>query len=104
MDNPITRAEHDEAMRRIDEHFSRVDGRLKDIEGDISDLKATNTTLEKLATNMEHMCREQRKQGERLERLEARDGEKWKSLMSYICTAIVSVLAGAVVALISVWL
>ena len=85
----------------MDEHFSRIDGRLRDAEEDVKDLKETNKTLEKLATNMEHMCREQRKQGERLERLEARDGEKWKQMVGYIATAIVSIIAGACVALIS---
>lgn len=94
----ITRAEHEEFSKRVDEHLTRVDARLGDAEAQIKLLKDQNVTLGKLATNMESMCEEQKKQGKRLERLENRDGEKWRNAVGYVCTAIVSIVAGVVVA------
>ena len=43
---------------------------------------------------MQSMLKEQEKQGERLEALEGRDGEKWRKVMGYIATAIVGVVLG----------
>lgn len=100
----ITRAEHEEFAKRVDEHLTRVDSRLADIETQVNLLKDQNVTLGRLATNMESMCTEQKKQGERLERLEARDGEKWRGAVGYVCTAIVSIVAGVIVACITLGL
>ena len=50
------------------------------------------TSVEKLALSMEGMAQEQKQQGKRLEKLEGRDGEKWRQVVSYAIT----VLAGAV--------
>lgn len=100
----ITRAEHEEFSKRVDEHLTRVDARLSDIEAQVKLLKDQNVTLGKLATNMETMCNEQKKQGERLSRLENRDGEKWRTAVGYACTAIVSILAGVVVACLTIGL
>lgn len=97
----FTREEHEEFSKRVDEHFTRVDARMTDAETQIKMLKDQNVTLGKLATNMEAMCTEQKKQGQRLERLEARDGEKWRQAVGYVATAVVSVIAGVIVALLT---
>ena len=46
--------------------------------------------MEKLALSMESMAKEQEAQGERLEALEGRDGEKWRTVVSHIITAAAS--------------
>ena len=51
-------------------------------------------SIEKLALNMENMVKEQRKQGERLEVLENRDGEMWRKVVGYAVTAVVGILLG----------
>ena len=101
MDEEISRAEHEEFARRVDEHLHREDARLEAIEQDVKDLKAQNATLERLATNMQSMCAEQKKQGQRLERLENRDGEKWRQAVGYACTAVISIIAGVLIACIT---
>lgn len=100
----ITREEHEEFSKRVDEHLGRIDARLSDMETQVKLLKDQNVTLGKLATNMESMCEEQKKQGKRLERLEARDGEKWRNAVGYAATAIVSILAGVIVAVLTIGL
>ena len=87
MDNMISRAEHEEFVRRMDAENERQNHRLESAENDIKALRALHVAVEKLATNMERMFEEQRKQGARLETLESRDGELWRKIVGYALTA-----------------
>lgn len=89
----ITRKEHEEFVRRMDEANSRQSKRLEILETDVRQIGTLTTAVEKLAFSMENMVREQMKQGERLNELESRDGKMWRKVTSYIVTAVV----GAVV-------
>ncbi len=73
-----------ENMLKIKE---QQDKRLEQNAKEISNLAAST---EKLAANMENMLKIQEKQDKRLEQIEGRDGEKWRKMLSYIGTAIVS--------------
>ncbi len=94
MDNPITRAEHEEFRRRMEEEHSRVNRRLEMLEENTEKLNKLNTSIEKLAVNMESMLKEQVQQGKRLSVLENRDGEKWRSVVGYVITLIVGLAVG----------
>lgn len=94
MDNPITRAEHEEFRRRMEEEHSRVNKRLEMLEENTEKLNKLNTSIEKLAVNMESMLKEQVQQGKRLSVLENRDGEKWRSVVGYVITLIVGLAVG----------
>ena len=48
LDTPITRAEHEEFRRRIEEEHSRQNRRLELLEESIERLNALNTSIEKL--------------------------------------------------------
>ena len=72
MDQPITRAEHEEFKRRLEEENARQDRRIALLEESVSKMGALSTSVEKLALSMESMVREQEKQGKRLETLESR--------------------------------
>lgn len=89
----ITRKEHEEFVRRMDEANNRQSKRLEIVEKDVRQIGSLTTAVEKLAFSMENMVREQMKQGERLDQLESRDGEMWRKVTSYVVTAVV----GAVV-------
>ena len=80
MDQPITRAEHEEFRRRLEEENSRQ----------------ISTSVEKLALSMESMVKEQEKQGKRLETLEDRDGEMWRKAVGYVVTAVIGIVLGYV--------
>ena len=95
MDSMITRAEHEEFVRRMDAENKRQNQRLESAENDIKALRALHVSVEKLATNMERMYEEQRKQGARLETLEKRDGELWRKIVGYALTAGAGFLAAA---------
>ena len=89
MDTPITRAEHEEFSRRIEDWE-----RLELLEENVREIGALTTAVEKLAQSVESMVKEQEKQGRRLDELEGRDGEMWRKVVGYIITAAVGILVG----------
>ena len=96
MDTPITRAEHEEFRRRMEEEHKRQDRRIELLEESTEKLNMLNTSIEKLAVNMESMLKEQLQQGKRLEILESRDGEMWRKVVGYVITAVLGVIIGFV--------
>lgn len=94
MDTPITRAEHEEFRRRMEEEHNRQDKRIELLEEDVKETRKLVSSVERLATNMESMAQEQVKQGKRLETLENRDGEKWRKMVWYAITATIGILIG----------
>ena len=94
MDTPITRAEHEEFRRRLEEENKRQDKRISLLETSVQQIGTLATSVEKLALSVEQMVKEQERQGKRLETLEGRDGELWRRVMGYAVTAVVSVLVG----------
>lgn len=98
MDEPISRAEHEEFARRIDAQEKRQDRRLELLEENVREIGALTVSVQKLAQSLQSMVKEQEQQGKRLQALENRDGEKWRKLMGYIATALTS---GAVTLLLS---
>ncbi len=98
MDSPISRAEHEEFVRRMDDQERRQDKRLELLEGVVREIGDLTLSVHTLAKSMESMVKEQEQQGKRLQALESRDGEKWRKLMGYIATALTS---GAVTLLLS---
>lgn len=89
MDEPLSRAEHIEFVKRMEADHERFNSRLKKLEDTSRDNTKLLITIEKLATNMENMQAEVKKQGERLVKLESQDGEMWRKVMGHIATAIV---------------
>ncbi len=96
MDTPITRAEHEEFSRRLEEENRRQDKRIELLEENVRELSQLTNTVGKLATSLESMVKEQEKQGKRLETLEGRDGEMWRKVAGYIATAVIGIVLGFV--------
>lgn len=93
MDNPITRAEHNEFVKRMEEEHHRINERLRIQEELAEQNNKLLISVEKLALNMENMQKEMREQGDRLETLEGRDGEMWRKAVWHVLSAVL----GAVV-------
>lgn len=92
----ISRSEHEEFAKRIDDHNERQDARLKEIEKNVLSITDLVTSVKELAVEMKHMSEEQRKQGQRLETLEGRDGEKWRTVVACMITAVIGAVIGIV--------
>lgn len=94
MDTSISRAEHDEFAKRIEEENHRQNRRIEILEKNMQQLVALTSSVEKLAYSIEGMVKEQESQGNRLEKLESKDGEKWRSVSSYVITVIIGLVLG----------
>ena len=87
MDGSITRAEHEEFRRRLEEENRRQDKRIELLEDNMRELN-------QLTSSIESMVKEQEKQGRRLETLEDRDGAMWRKIVAYGATALVGIFIG----------
>ena len=94
MDTPITRAEHEEFRRRLEEENQRQDKRIALLEENTKQIGSLTVSVEKLAQSIELMVKEQEKQGRRLEVLESRDGELWRKVIGYAVTAVIGAVLG----------
>lgn len=94
----ITRWEHEEFARRIDTENERQNKRISLLEESLQRTNALTVAVEKMAVNMENMLEEQKKQGERLEKLEKEPVETGKQIKNVVITAVVSTVVGAVIA------
>ena len=65
MDNPISRAEHEEFRRRLEEENRRQDKRIELLEDNMRELNQLTASVGKLASSIESMVKEQEKQGRR---------------------------------------
>ncbi len=92
MDDYISRNEHEEFCRRIDEENRQQNRRIKLLEDNEKRISSIAISVERLATSMEGMLKEQERQGNRLETLESRDGEMWRKVVSYAVTFAVGVV------------
>ena len=94
MDNPISRAEHEEFRRRLEEENRRQDKRIELLEDNMRELNQLTASVSKLASSIESMVKEQEKQDRRLETLEDRDGAMWRKIVAYGATALVGIFIG----------
>ena len=94
MDNYISRYEHDEFCKRMDDEHGRINHRVQALEDEVHEIGSLTTAVQTLATNMENMIKTIEAQGKKLELLESRDGEKWRSLVGYVVTALVGAVMG----------
>lgn len=112
MDTPISRAEHEEfrrSMEQANENLAaenrRQNKRLDALEKNERQITELTVSVRELAVNMQSMTAELARQGtqmeqqaqqtgERLTKLEGRDGEKYRRIAGYIISSIVTVLVG----------
>ena len=95
-DSPIMRAEHEEFVRRMEEEHKRQNKRLDLLEKQTEQITHIAMSTKELAISVKQMAEEQREQGNRLEKLEGRDGEMWRKVVGYVITAVIGILIGFV--------
>lgn len=98
MEGYISRAEHEEFVKRMDDEHKRVNHRLNALEKTAEQNRQMNTNIEKLALNMKHMLEIQQAQGERLDEFEKDKNSNWQSIKKGLFNAIGAAVGGAIIA------
>lgn len=88
----ISREEHEEFRRRIEDEHKRINHRLGTLEETERQISQLTASVEKLALSVESMARTQTRQGERLEELESRDGQMWRKVSGYVVTTLIGAI------------
>lgn len=81
-------ANHDNRLK-VSEH------RINDLEESQKQIYDLTISVKELAMSVKSMVEEQKAQGERIDRLEAEPGEKWKFICQTIASAVLGVIGGA---------
>lgn len=98
MDDFITRAEHTEFVKRMEEENKRQNNRISSAENSLEVCKELASSVERLAENMASMKEELANQGTRLQTLEKKPGDRWETVLKTALTTIVSSLAAMIFA------
>lgn len=94
MENGISREEHEEFCRRMEDEHKRINHRVSNLEDAVRQIGALTASVEKLALSVESMAKIQTRQGERLEELESRDGKMWRKVSGYVITTVIGIVLG----------
>lgn len=88
----------DERCKGLSAEDKRQNERLDELETRVHQINSLTVSVEKLAVSMDGMLRELTEQSERMKKLEGRDGENWKKIVSGLITGIVGGLVVFVMA------
>ena len=94
MENGISREEHEEFKRRMEDEHRRINHRVGILEDTVRQIGELTASVERLAQSVEMMARSQTKQEARLEELEDRDGQKWRQVTGYVITSVIGIVIG----------
>lgn len=98
MDEYLTRAEHNEFAKRVEEEQVRQNHRLTSLEDSVSNIQRLTISVEKMSVNMEHMANKQGEMSKKLDELESEPADNWKTVKSAIIGAIASGIGVAILA------
>ena len=87
---------HNEYAKRMEDEHKRQDKRIEDLESDFKEIRSLATSIERLTISVKAMVEEQKKQGDRLDALESRDGEMWRKVIGYVVTTIAGLAIGLI--------
>lgn len=99
MDNGyISRSEHNEFMKRMEDEHKRINHRLAKAEEIAEQMQEMNTNISELATNMKYLLKEQLEQGKRLDQIENEPKSAWDSVKKGLFNAVGAAVGGAIIA------
>lgn len=100
MDDFVTKAEHGEFAKRIEDENLRQNARLNSLEKAVESITSITINVERLATSMEQVVKEIEKQGHRLDVIEETPKKRWESIVAALIAGLMgfalnSFLSGA---------
>ena len=97
MENVVLRAEYEEYRRRIEDEDARQNKRIAGLEEREKANQELVLNVQRLALSVEQMCKELTLQGQRLAKLEAEPGDRWRDVTKQIITLIVAAVTSFVI-------
>ena len=87
------------AVIELDQRSKSNTKRLDRLEKTTEAVQELATSVKLMAQSLDNMADEQKRQGERLEKLEQQPADRWKTIIKPKLTAVVSALAGGFAAM-----
>lgn len=76
------------------EKMKRLEDRIDKVESITDEIRKLTLSVERLTITVQNMVAEQEAQKERLQAIESKDGEMWRSIVKYAVTAIFGAFLG----------
>ena len=94
MNSPITRAEHNEFVKRMDDEHARINHRVSELEEVVKKINDLTISISEMSGSMKQMIEEIKTQGGRIEEIESRDGEMWRKAVGHVITCVIGIVIG----------
>lgn len=78
------------------ERMKALDDRINKVEAITEEIRNLTLSVERLTITLSNVVKEQDSQEARIELIEAKDGEMWRTFVKYVITAVVGVVVGFV--------
>lgn len=96
MEQYLELAVHNEYAKRMEEEHDRQNKRIGDLEESVKEIRDLAISIERLTLSVKEMVDVQKKQNDRLDTIEGRDGEMWRKVAGYVLTTIIGLVIGFV--------
>lgn len=91
--------------QRLDDENERQNERIKELENDTKQITNLTLSIQELASSVKTIAKETERLGvkmeegikshdDRLQKIENRDGEKWRDVVHYLITTVLAILIG----------
>lgn len=94
MDGALTRAEHNEFAKRMEDEHSRQNKRISDLESAVEQNSKLIVSIEKIATNVENLQKQYVSLSDDVESIKNRDGDNWRKMLWFVGTTILGIIIG----------
>jgi predicted nuclease with TOPRIM domain len=94
MDGVLTRAEHNEFAKRMEDEHNRQNKRISDLENAVDQNSKLIVSIEKIATNVENLQKQYVSLSDDVESIKNRDGDNWRKMLWFVGTTVVGIIIG----------
>lgn len=94
MDGALTRAEHNEFAKRMEDEHSRQNKRISDLESAVEQNSKLIVSIEKIATNVENLQKQYVSLSDDVESIKNRDGDNWRKMLWFVGTTLLGIIIG----------
>lgn len=78
------------------ERMKALDDRINKVEAVTEEIRNLTLSVERLTITLSNVVRQQESQENRIDIIESKDGEMWRTFVKYVITAVVGVVVGFV--------